>query len=460
MFRNAPHAVAMAVVLSCAATMAGGTVAATLDASCKLRYPIVLSHHFSVKELCPPDAPKTGAASCMAILDYDRYCAVKTTDAQGQPACTTWRVPADEESLPPRNTNAYDASLHRDVTAYRRYFSKEIVSRLRDTCGNAVYIADKPAYASYEVRARSLRNTVNEALARENAPKVVLVGLSQGVQDARYMTAKLPVSDTNPALGMMSSKVAALVSLSGEDGGAESASLGLAAFLLLNGGHWEDYQKASALVGEQPIDDAAWKRDSANGGFAYVMGEQCRGAECDMDTEARYKSSLNALFNLGTDYMRPSAYQLSAGPTAQWRKLADYLGVDKLRWADVIPPALEANNGVAYFSYGGQIRNWSPAWGGVFSQQFLFFASISLTDGFNDGYVSVKRQRFANPAPNFQHIKTLEGAWWGRGYNHMFFAGMDKLFTPAANEREAAPYDGDAASFYQQMARDLKARGF
>ena len=292
------------------------------------------------------------------------------------------------------------------------------------------------------MRARSLRNTVNEALVRENAQKVILVGLSQGVQNARYMTAKLPVSDSNAALGMMAGKVAALVSLSGE-----------------NGGHWEDYQKATALVSDKPINDATWKRDTGSGSFAYVMDAQCRGGECDMDTEARYRSSMNALFNLGTDYMRPSAYQLSAGPTAQWRKLADYLGVDKLRWANVIPPALEANNGVNYFSYGAQIHNWSPAWGGAFTQQYLFFAAISVTEGANDGYVSVKRQHFANPAPNFQHIQTLGGAWWGRGYNHMFFSGFG-LFTPPPGEREAAPYDGDAASFYQQVARDLKARGF
>ena len=459
MFRNAPHAVT-AVVLSSLAAMASNTASsATLDPSCKLRYPIVLSHHFSAGELCPPKAPATGAASCMAILDYDRYCAVKTVDAQGHPACTTWRVPADEESLPPRNTNTYDPSLHRDVSGYRRYFSKEIVDRLRETCGNAVYISDKPAFASYEVRARSLRNTVNEALARENAQKVILVGLSQGVQYARYMTAKLPVSDTNPALGMMTSKVAALVSLSGEDGGTEAASLGLTAISLLNGGHWADYQKASALVSDKPVNEATWRRDTGNGSFAYVMDAQCRGAECDMDYEARYRSSLHALFNLGTDYMRPSPYQLSAGPTAQWRKLADYLGVDKLRWAEVIPPELEANNGVAYFSYGAQIHNWTAAWGDVFTQQFLFFASISATAGANDGYVSVKRQQFANPAPNFQHIKTLDGAWWGRGYNHMFFSGLG-LYTTPSNEREAAPYDGDAASFCQQMTRDLKARGF
>jgi len=81
--RDSRQDAVMAVVLSCFAAMASSAAgSATLDASCKLRYPIVLSHHFSMKELCPPDAPTTGAASCMAILDYDRHCAFKTVDAQ------------------------------------------------------------------------------------------------------------------------------------------------------------------------------------------------------------------------------------------------------------------------------------------------------------------------------------------------------------------------------------------
>jgi hypothetical protein len=42
----------------------------------------------------------------------------------------------------------------------------------------------------------------------------------------------------------------------------------------------------------------------------------------------------------------------------------------------------------------------------------------------------------------------------------MFATGRnDRLYQPLPAHREAAPYDGDAGSFYQQIARDLKLRG-
>ena len=269
-----------------------------------------------------------------------------------------------------------------------------------------------------------------------------------------------PVSDSQPALGKMTAKVAALVSLSGEDGGAESASLALGTFSLLHGGDWSDYQKVIKLVGEDAVNDSFWKRGTSANPL-YVMGEQCRGNECDMNLEARYRSAMHALYNLGTDFMRPSPFQRSAAQTARWKKLQAYVGDPALRWSDIVPPELEADNGVSYISYGARIHNWSPAWGDAFSMDFLFFASIVLTDGANDGYVSTRRQVFANPAANFEHIRTLSGAWWGKGYHHMFFSGRnDRLYAPAARDRDAAPYDGDAAGFYRQMARDLKARGF
>lgn len=457
----------MSLIKSLWAVLALGSQAFTgahatpaVDASCKLHYPIVLSHHWSARAICSERAAATGPASCVQAEDYAKYCALKTQDAQGQPTCAEWRVPANEEDLPPRNTNRVDGSLHRDVRSYHRYFSQAIVDRLKDTCGNAVYIADKPAFASYEVRARSLRNTVNEALAREHADKVILIGMSQGVQDARYMTAKLLVDDHNPALGTMNSKVAALVGLAGEDGGAESASLALDFLSLSIGGHWADYQKAIALIGDKTVNDTSWKR-TTDGHEAYVLGEQCRGAECDLDTEGRYKSALHSLFDLSPQYMRPSLAPQGASATAKWQALMDYLGIEQARWASVVPPALEANNGVDYFSYGAKINNWLPAWGGTFTQDFLFFAGITLTSGANDGYVSIGRQQYANTAANFHHVKTLDGTLWGRGYHHMYFSGRnDKLYAPQPWDQEAAPYKGPAADFYQQVARDLQARGF
>ena len=430
------------------------------DASCQLRYPIVLSHHWSARTICSERAAATGPASCLQTEDYDKYCASKTQDAQGKPACAVWRVPADEEDLPPRNTNRVDGSLHRDVGHYHRYFSKAIVERLRETCGNAVYIADKPAFASYEVRARSLRNTVNEALAREHASKVILIGMSQGVQDARYMIAKLLVDDQRPALGTMNRKVAALVGLAGEDGGAESASLALDVLSLANGGDWADHQKAIALIGDQAVNDTTWKRGTG-GQETYVLSEQCRDAECHLDIEGRYQWALHSLFDLSPQYMRPSLAQQGPSATAKWQLLMDYLGIAKARWSDEIPPSLEANNGVEYLGYGAKINSWLPAWGGTFTQDFLFFAGITLSSGANDGYVSVRRQLYANTAANFHHVKALHGTWWSRGYHHMYFSGRnDSLYAPQPSDQEPAPYQGGAADFYQQVARDLKARGF
>jgi pimeloyl-ACP methyl ester carboxylesterase len=449
------------------ATFLAGALAATLsvaqttaDTSCQLRYPIVLSHHWSARAICSPRAPATGAAACVQVEDYDKYCARKTADAQGQRACAEWRVPPDEETLPPRNVNASDPSLTRNVSAYHRYFSKAIVERLRGTCGNAVYIADKPAFASYEVRARSLRNTVNEALAREHADKVILIGFSQGVQDARYLVARLPVDDQQPAKGTMRTRVAALVSLAGEDGGAESASLTLDVLALSNQGNWADVAKAIALTGDQDVNDTTWKR-TVNGQPVYVLNEHCRGPECNLNTEARYRSALHSLHDLSTQYMRPTQAQQGEASLAKWQPLKDYLGIDHARWSDVIPPSLEADNGVQYLGYGARIQNWQAAWGGTFTQDFIFFASAALSSGANDGFVSVRRQVFANPAGNFQQVKTLDGSILGRGYHHLFFSGRnDALYAPPGWAQEGSPYKGSAADVYQQVARDLKARGF
>lgn len=447
----------LAGAVALVSAQAGGTA---VDTQCQLRYPIVLSHHWSARLICSNKAPATGAASCVQAEDYDTYCAQKTLDAQGQPACATWRVPADEADLPPRNVNATDPTLHRDVSSYHRYFSKAIVERLRGTCGNAVYIADKPAFASYEVRARSLRNTVNEALAREHAQKVIVIGMSQGVQDARYMVAKLPIDDQRPDLGTMASKVAALVSLVGEDGGAESASLALDVLSLSNQGNWADYAPAIALIGDQAVNDTTWQR-TVNGQPVYVLSEQCRGAECDVGTEARYQSALHSLHDLAPQHMRPTLLQQTPSAVAKWQALENYLGIGHTRWLDEVPPALEANNGVQYIGYGARIQNWQAAWGGPFTQDFLFFAGIALGSGANDGYVSTRNQLFANPAANFHQVKTLDGSLLGSGYHHMFFSGRnDALYAPRPWAQEAAPYKGSSADFYQQVARDLKARGF
>lgn len=446
---------AIAVLL---ASVLGGQIAWAQDASCQLKYPIVLSHHWAMRKICSDQAPATGASSCVQVEDYEKYCVAKAQDAQGRKTCGQWRITPAEESLPPRNVNLFDASLTRDVSNYHRYFSADVVARLRQTCGNRVYIADKPGQASYEVRARSLRNTVKQALAAENAGKVILIGVSQGVQDARYMTALLPMDDLDPLQGRMKDKVAAIVSLVGEDGGAESAGTALELTHLVNGGHWADRSKVT-LWTEADSNETNWRRH-VNGQTIYVLSEHCRGPECNVGVEDRYRWHLHALFNLSPRFMRPPLLKVGMNAPLHWHILRDFVGSTETDWPSIIPPSLEADNGVQYISYGARIQVWHAGWGNATSNDFLLFSGMALQGLANDGYVSVGRQRFDNTASNFEHIKTLGGSVFNRGYNHMFFSGRnDALYMPPAGSREAAPYQGGSADFYQQVARDLKVRG-
>ncbi len=452
-FKQAMLAVAVAL-----AGVGSSQMAWAQDAACQLKYPIVLSHHWAMRKICPDAAPATGAASCVQAEDYQKYCVAKGQDAQGRKTCGQWRVTPAEEALPPRNVNAVDPSLTRDLASYHRYFSAEVVARLAQTCGNKVYIADKPAQASYEVRARSLRNTVQQALAAENASKVILIGISQGVQDARYMTALLPVDDADAAQGRMRDKVAAVVSLVGEDGGAESAGQALEVMHLLTNGRWADRAKVTPWK-ESDANDMTWQR-KVNGQTTYVLGEQCRGPECNLSLDDRYRWSVHALFNLSPRYMRPPSIQVGMNAPLHWHILRDFVGSTESDWASIIPPSLEANNGVQYLSYGARIQVWHNGWGDLVGPEFLLFSTMAMQGLPNDGYVSLPRQLYANPAPNFSHIKTLSGSIFNRGYHHMFFTGRnDALYMPPTGSREAAPYQGKAADFYQQLARDLKARG-
>lgn len=457
------HLFSKARITAWAAGTAAAIASAMLPAwaqtqSCQLQHPIVLSHHFSMRKICSELAPATGAASCVKAENYQKYCVAKGQDARGQPTCGAWRVTPEEEALPPRNVNATDGTLTRDVSQYHRYFSADIVSRLRDTCGNKVYVADKPAYASYEVRARSLRNTVKEALAAEGASKVILIGLSQGVQDARYMTALLPFDDADASQGQMKDRVAAVVSLSGEDGGAETASLGLRLMHVVNGGNWAD-RTSVPVWNPTDFNETAWKR-TVDSQTVTVLSEQCRGAECNVSADDAFRSTVHAMFNLSTRYMRPSAIQVGVEAPAAWNKLQQFVGSLEGEWKTIIPPSLEANNGVQYISYGARIHVWNNAWGGPSSADFLMFSTMATQGLANDGYVSVGRQQFENRALNFRHVQTLGGSILGSGYHHMFFTGRnDTLYQPSAQRRHAAPYAGSSADFYQQLAKDLKVMG-
>lgn len=429
------------------------------DAGCQLRYPVVLSHHWAMARICPSSAPASGPASCVQAQDYDRYCADKGSDAQGNKTCGRWQVTPEEENLPPRNVNAYEPALTRDVRQYHRYFSLAIVNRLRQVCGNQVYLADKPVYASYEVRARSLRNTVKQALRETRADKVIVIGFSQGVQDARYMAAMLPVSDDDAAQGAMRSKVAAIVSLAGEDGGAESAQISLELGRTLTLGQW---QGAAAALGFVDAESQVvnWQRQTA-GQTDSVLVEQCQGdVQCRMGTADRDRWIIRSLYELSPRYMRPPLLQLGLSSPTAWNELRQFVQAGDMSWADRLPASAERGNGIRYLSYASQIRNWYPGWGDLLSRDQLFFSLISVSDGPNDVFVSVGRQKFSNWGSNFEHVRTLAGQPSGRGYHHMFFSGRnDGLYVPAAGTREAAPYDGNSADFFQQVARDLKARG-
>ncbi|MGC4062732.1 MAG: hypothetical protein QM749_18570 [Aquabacterium sp.] len=426
-----------------------------LDASCQLKYPIVLSHHWGARPICP-DPTLTGAQACVAIEDYDRLCVAKGVDASGQRTCGQWRVPPEDADLPPRDQNQFDPTLKRSLLSYHRYFSRAIVDRLRQACGNKVYLADKPILASYEERAKSLRNTVMQALSETGAAKVIVMGMSQGAQDARYMTAVLPVSDTDAGKGQMKDKVAAVVTLAGEDGGAESASLQLDLVYLSTGGVWSDYSKAGSFWDEAAANPLFWSR-TVNGSKQYVLSENCQGANCNLMTpDQRYAWSLRAMADLSTRFMRPSWLQTAFDFTGAWQSLKSVTGMRYDRWEDQIPKWKEANNGVRYLSYASSIQLFSPA----FDRPEAYYG-ILLLAGPNDGYVSIPSQKFDNPlAFNIEHVKTFSGSILSHGYHHMFWSGRnDALYEPPVGSREAAPYDGSSADVYQQIARDLKLRG-
>jgi hypothetical protein len=406
--------------------------AAAYDTTCHLNYPIVMSHHWSMTRLCGKAGEATNTAGCVV------------TD------------PA-ELALPPRTRSPYDPALKRDEAVYyHRYYSKAIIDKLATDCGNRVFLSDKPAFASYAERARSLRNTVLQALAETHADKVVIIGMSQGVQDARYLIAELPVSDTNPALGAMRDKVAGLASVVGEDGGAESGSLLLDAMYLLNGGNWAN----TAVLGADLFDAAAfaetsWKRATPAGDVA-VLREGCNGS-CDLGTlEAKWKTTLHSIVNLSTKYMKPNLAQTYSFVNA-WSALLAYVGAPDASFLVRVTPAEEANNGVRYLNYQGAIRTPYAGWN---LQTLTTWSLIDAAVGPNDSHVSVQNQRFTNGAANFANVKLMAGSPLGRGYHHMWFSGRDDaLYGPGAGYREPAPYNGSSAEFYGQLTRDLKSRG-
>ncbi|MFW5877251.1 MAG: esterase/lipase family protein [Myxococcota bacterium] len=434
-----------------ATLVACGEDSAATD-TCQLRHPIVLSHHWSSLAVCSDPLP---SASCEARLP-ERYCADWRFDAElDREACYEWRIPEDERELPPYSVNPHDPALTRDMDDHYRYFSKAIVDRL-EACGNEVYHSDKPPFASYAVRARSLRNTVLDALADSGADKVNLIGLSQGVQDARYMTAALPVDDADPDGPAMRDRVAGVVSLVGEDQGAESGSLLLALMAGENDGDWSvpvDY----AGLRLEDMDDVLW-RDGETDGSPYVLVEGYdpeNPREYDLGPEEKLQALLDSVANLSMEYMRsdPDAGTLGA---EGYESLRAYLGFDETGWHDMVPEARERDNGIVYMSYACQVRTWQPRWGDPTAH-----AGVQSLYGPNDGHVTVESQSFDSKGwPNFEHVHTMAGSEEGSGYNHMYLTGRgDDHLGPAEPHREPPPYGSSTPDFYEQVLRDMAARG-
>lgn len=422
------------------------------ERSCKLKYPVVLSHHWGVR-LCSGECP---------------------------------HEPQDNDILPPRISNMYDNSLSRpNMGQYYRYYSRHIVDRLEKDCGNDVFLADKPAYASYHIRAKSLRNTVKQALAETGAEKVVIIGMSQGVQDARYLASHLYFDDDNPSLGTMADYVGAIVSVVGEDTGAESSSLMLSNLYLSCG--WDNLDCEVSSDGQDNfLPSAFWLRDGEQ-----VLTENQPTIKSWIESQQNqntlpadrtvnhvlYQSYLTSLINLSTKYMNRNNGE--DGWVPAWDELltqADPLGtqdhqsdcdqnimwcVDNNFYQNELKT--EKNNGVQYYSYAGKVRNWTSEFND--SDGFLSWLSIAaFWLEASDAYVSMSSQSFADKKdwPNFKHVKTLSGKWLSRGYHHMWFSGRyDHLLAPPKTKnQEPPPYDGGSDDFYEQVMVDLIAEGF
>lgn len=444
----------LALLLSLLTTLTTlNTTFAAEDLSCKTKYPIVLSHHWSLRKICPDNIDGKDCEK----RESSHLCAESVGDGQGGQSCARWEVPAEERDLPPRNYNVHNSELTRDLNAYHRYFSADIVARLEEHCGVPVYIADKPPYASNAARARSLRNTVLQALEETGASKVNIFGMSQGSQDSRYMIARLPVSDNDPSQGLMRDKVAAFVGLVGENRGTMGASLLLDVIYLSNvvaGNGWADYGNDLAWGAlKQEVQAGLWKQ-----GNTYDLMETPDVGESNLDELDIYRHYVHSLTNLSRKYMQGYAFE-NMSFQQSWSELIDFVG-DKNEWSVLVNASNERDNGVQYFSWATKIRNWDfNVWGNLEAANFFL---IWGTLGENDGYATVKSQRLdLLDYPNMSHVATLKGRLFGRGYHHMYLSGRnDDTLISGPGYRESAPYNGGSADFYEQVARHLVDSGF
>lgn len=433
------------VITFCCALSAAATE------QCSVSYPVVLTHHWGMKALCA-SAPNE---ECDRLVPA-KYCQQWQWDEVGQDQdCVSWQVPDDELDLPPRNYNVFEPTLQRDVSGYYRYFSKEIVQRLSQECGNQVFVADNPAFASSLIRAQSLRNTVLQALDNTGASKVIIVGMSQGSQDARILT-QLAVSDSDSDSELssddtMASKIAALVTVVGENEGSWSASVFLntmyAQRFASRNWQWHDYQNNLIWqLGKNQLMPGLWR----NGMSEYVLSENQLTAQTEADIFQQFLAS-NVV--LTKKYMTGKAYSW-VNWESSWDELRKAAGFNEQNWQLAFPVSEELLNTIPYYSYAAQVNGWNKDWG-----QSSFIANfVRLLEGKHDGYATVKSQSLTT---NNQHVKTMAGTAQGSGYHHMFFSGRnDYIYGPDTEQQESDAYQGSSADFYQQIMVNLVQAGF
>jgi len=450
------------------------SLAAQANEQCQVSYPVVLAHHWGMKALCQ-SAPDE---ECDRLVPQ-KYCQEWQWDEDGQDQdCLTWRVPDDELDLPPRNYNLFEPSLQRDVSGYYRYFSQEIVQRLSKDCGNQVFVADNPAFSSSLVRAQSLRNTVLQAIDSTGADKVIIIGMSQGSQDARLLT-QLSVSDgklvastgTNDNANanananssansydnvgantdVMASKVAALVTVVGENQGSWSASVFLntmyAQRFLSSDWQWQDYENNLIWqLGKNQLMAGLWKNDQQQ----YVLSENQQQVQTEADIFQQFLAS-NVV--LTKKYMTGEAYAW-VNWAQSWDELRKAAGLSETNWHVGLPVSQELSN-----SYAAQVHRWNKDWG----QSRFITDLVEFLEGKHDGYATVVSQSLQKQSlkSRSQHVKTMSGLTQGSGYHHMFFSGRnDTLYGPKEGEQELGLYHGSSADFYQQIMTNLVIAGF
>ena len=447
------------------------SLAVQASEQCQVSYPVVLTHHWGMKALCQ-SAPDE---ECDRLVPQ-QYCQEWQWDEDGQDQdCLTWRVPDDELDLPPRNYNLFEPSLQRDVSGYYRYFSQEIVQRLSQDCGNQVFVADNPAFSSSLVRAQSLRNTVLQALDSTGADKVIIVGMSQGSQDARILT-QLSVSDgelvastttnvndsanandnVSTNTDVMASKIAALVTVVGEHQGSWSASVFLntmyAQRFFSNNWQWQDYEHNLIWqLGKNQLMAGLWKNEQQQ----YVLSEN----QSQLQTEADiFQQFLASNVVLTKKYMTGEAYAW-VNWAQSWEELRKAAGLSEANWHVGLSASQELSNAVPYYSYAAQVPRWNKDWG----QSRFITDLVEFLEGKHDGYATVVSQSLQTQSlqNTVQHVKTMSGSTHGSGYHHMFFSGRnDTLYGPKMGEQELDLYRGSSADFYQQIMANLVAAGF